>query len=1393
MVASLLVRIKRPLAGRGSYIEYAILAGALLLLLSSIVLSVGSVLAATSTTMNYSAQLTDKSDIPITSPTIVQFSLYNHPTDGDPTGTLSEGGPLLWTETYSADTFEGNDPCEKVTPDVDGSFSKKLGNCVPLPSYLKADSTYYIGVRVGVDSEANPRMPLASSKALSGGAPLVFGGDTDNSFETTFVITDPTGDNFITFPDDSGTVVLADEDGEVQIEGNLSVGTATSPVETLDNPGFSLDGDDLFVADSAGIEGTIYSDSGLTVGASTTYADGSITLSSGTDLNIDSGTLFIDNANNRVGIGTTSPGGLLGLKNSNTYLNVDGGNNLTFTDVVTGTKTLAELVAVGTLTDLTDTNITTPASGHVLIWDGVDSWDNKALSGDITIDNTGLTTIGADTVVLATDTTGNYVATIADFGSGFFSVAGSGAENAAVTLDIVNNSLNFAQFSDALALDATTTTTLGANNLVFNLDSTGTFDIQDGGTSAFFVNNDGNVGIGVSDPDAALEVNGAIKIDNTVADGGNITFASSGYDDWEMDNYSGRLRISKTGATGEFFNLTSAGLASFGDASPDNLLDLQRYGDAILSLTALGGNYDTVIEFELNENNPAFSMGVDDGDGDKFKIGVQTINDNTMFTIDPEWITNEGAFVGINTENPTVQLHVRGGDSINSELVLFLEPDDWDASGDYGEIRFGDTNHYIRGEWGNGMQFYDTSKFSFMGSNVGIGTASPDYKLQVNGDVVPETNLIHDLGTSALRWDNVYADSIIANDIGGTINPGLTQGSVVFAAADGSLTEDNNFLFYDDTNNRLGIGDASPDNILDIQHGGGNAILSLTALGGNYDPFIEFEVTENFPSFAMGVDDGDGDKFKIGGGTINEDTSLTIDREWAGIDGSFVGINTEDPTTNLHIKGGDTSGQSVAEIRLEPNKWNTNDVALMWFGSGYDYYMQVVKGSGIDFEAPADEPFTFSSSVYIGTVNNYRKLSVRDENTSDPVANFRNTAGYCEIDPTNTSLICSSDERLKNNILTLDNSLEKIMGLRGVSFEWISQSDGDRHLGFIAQEVQEVIPEMVFEGEDGFLTVGSNMLLPILTNAIQEQQVQIEALAESVEFVDLGDAESDVELLDTMGVDLDAVKIQIEELNTRMDEVESQPAVSTTGESQLSAEEVIDKADLGILAQVNYRVWSFSEGLVFKARARFEDSVEFLANVIFRGKVTFEDQVAVGSDTAGRLTIPQGETKVKVTFGKEYETAPIVNLTLVGQAEVDYALEEVTVGGFTVSISLAQDADITFNWLAVEGDGKETKVDVVGSEEAPEASVEGADTSSSPTPTPSSTPEEVLEPRVQILDSELGYVRVRSEPTTSSEEVGQARPGEILYYEEAQGGWYYVEYNTDSWGWVSGTYATEIN
>ena len=61
----------------------------------------------------------------------------------------------------------------------------------------------------------------------------------------------------------------------------------------------------------------------------------------------------------------------------------------------------AQIATEDTLDELNDTTIATPAGGHLLLYDGTDSWDNKAMSGDATIDSTGAATIANDAVTAA--------------------------------------------------------------------------------------------------------------------------------------------------------------------------------------------------------------------------------------------------------------------------------------------------------------------------------------------------------------------------------------------------------------------------------------------------------------------------------------------------------------------------------------------------------------------------------------------------------------------------------------------------------------------------------------------------------------------------------------------------------------------------------------------------------------------------------------------------------------------------------------------------------------------------------------------------------------------------------------------------------------------------------
>jgi hypothetical protein len=100
------------------------------------------------------------------------------------------------------------------------------------------------------------------------------------------------------------------------------------------------------------------------------------------------------------------------------------------------------------------------------------------------------------------------------------------------------------------------------------------------------------------------------------------------------------------------------------------------------------------------------------------------------------------------------------------------------------------------------------------------------------------------------------------------------------------------------------------------------------------------------------------------------------------------------------------------------------------------------------------------------------------------------------------SIAGSSDIRFKKNIRTVENALDKVKSLRGVYFNWNKDAFPDRNfgaqdeLGFIAQEVEKVVPEIVTKEntKDEYRSVKYDKLVALLVEAIKEQQKQIDSL-----------------------------------------------------------------------------------------------------------------------------------------------------------------------------------------------------------------------------------------------------------------------------------------------------------
>jgi len=91
-----------------------------------------------------------------------------------------------------------------------------------------------------------------------------------------------------------------------------------------------------------------------------------------------------------------------------------------------------------------------------------------------------------------------------------------------------------------------------------------------------------------------------------------------------------------------------------------------------------------------------------------------------------------------------------------------------------------------------------------------------------------------------------------------------------------------------------------------------------------------------------------------------------------------------------------------------------------------------------------------------------------------------------------TDIVAFSDERVKTKIEKIENALEKVMKLNGVTFERLDVEKGRRMAGVIAQEVEKVLPEVVYENLDGMKSVAYGNLISLLIESVKELKLMID-------------------------------------------------------------------------------------------------------------------------------------------------------------------------------------------------------------------------------------------------------------------------------------------------------------
>jgi hypothetical protein len=245
-----------------------------------------------------------------------------------------------------------------------------------------------------------------------------------------------------------------------------------------------------------------------------------------------------------------------------------------------------------------------------------------------------------------------------------------------------------------------------------------------------------------------------------------------------------------------------------------------------------------------------------------------------------------------------------------------------------------------------------------------------------------------------------------------------------------------------------------------------------------------------------------------------------------GYDWSAVFANGNPQTGNMGV------GVAPSTMKLDVNgrmraRQGTDGSAGIWFnqnigGAELDRaFVGMLDNDTVGFYTPlgAGWALTVNGSSGVTAVNELQAWRVRATDSvfvgdatlhtasllGESYLFFSNVGNYWFDGPIwSTGYNTWSDERLKENVESIQEPLQKLESIRGVTFNF--KEDPSRHhadphrrrVGLLAQDVQEVLPEAVSAAADGYLAVNYEGLVPVLVEAVKAQQRQIQALQQEV-------------------------------------------------------------------------------------------------------------------------------------------------------------------------------------------------------------------------------------------------------------------------------------------------------
>ena len=386
-----------------------------------------------------------------------------------------------------------------------------------------------------------------------------------------------------------------------------------------------------------------------------------------------------------------------------------------------------------------------------------------------------------------------------------------------------------------------------------------------------------------------------------------------------------------------------------------------------------------------------------------------------------------------------------------------------------------------------------------LSAQVGIGTTTPQKDLDVDGtfrvtgamtlgateitSTGAELNLL-DGNTAATSTVVVGADRVVLNDDGTMKQTAMSDLLTYFAAAGAVMNTGNQTIDGVKTFSTTISGSIN-----------GNAATVTNGVYTSGNQTINGVKTFTSDAIISGMtvgNKGQGTCVAVGLGALSSNGSGTnntavgynaLNAVTGGYANTAVGMNSLPVNT-----GNRNSALGLNSLYL--NTTGQFNTAIGW-GALYDNTTGS-NNTAIGYEADVN-PGNLTNATAIGygaVVNLSNKIVLGNINVTTVA-----TSGtiYCP------GVSNTSDLRFKKDIKTLEGALTNILKLRGTSYNWrVGEIEGrsfsnEPQIGFIAQELREIYPELVSENEDGYLSVNYSQLIPVLVEAIKEQETIIAA------------------------------------------------------------------------------------------------------------------------------------------------------------------------------------------------------------------------------------------------------------------------------------------------------------